>query len=152
MVQDYVHRFYVPAARNWNQIQSEQFKGARTLTAWTNRLKSNWHQVKILEKRTDARSGIQVGQMLNVEVFMDLGSLSPSDLSVDIYYGRVDSKADFLDRSTITLHDFSQQGNQTIFRGMIPCPEVGRFGFKVRVLPFHPFLSNAYSLGLILWG
>ena len=26
---------------------------------------------------------------------MQLGQLSPDDISVDIYYGRVDSKADF---------------------------------------------------------
>jgi hypothetical protein len=29
---------------------------------------------------------------------------------------------------------------------------VGRFGFRVRVLPSHPLLGNPYSLGLILWG
>ena len=83
---------------------------------------------------------------------MQLGQLSPDDISVDIYYGRVDSKADFLDRSTMTLHDFTRKGNQTVFRGEIPCQDVGRFGFRARVLPSHPLLSNPYSLGLILWG
>ena len=51
----------------------------------------------------------------------------------------------------MTLHDFTQKGNQTVFRGEIPCQDVGRFGFRARVLP-SPTLSNPYSLGLILWG
>jgi starch phosphorylase len=95
---------------------------------------------------------IQIGETLKVEVRMRLGQISPNDLSVDIYYGPVDSKADFLERETIALRDFTQEENATAFHGEIPCQEVGRFGFRVRVLPFHPLLANPYSLGLILWG
>ncbi|MGE5253226.1 MAG: hypothetical protein ACM3N7_04625, partial [Planctomycetaceae bacterium] len=61
-------------------------------------------------------------------------------------------KAEFLDRETISLHDFVQQDGKAVFRGAIPCMKVGRFGFRVRLLPAHPLLSNPYSLGLILWG
>jgi starch phosphorylase len=108
--------------------------------------------LRIVETKTDSRAGIQSGGSLKVEVTLQLGQLSPNDLSVDIYYGRVDSKADFLDRSTLTLRDITQKGNQTVFRGEVPCQDVGRFGFRVRILPSHPLLSNPYSLGLILWG
>ena len=87
-----------------------------------------------------------------MEVRLHLGQVSPNDLSVDIYFGPVDSKAELLNRATIPLRDFTQEQNGGVFRGEIPCQEVGRFGFRVRVLPFHPLLSNPYSLGLILWG
>jgi starch phosphorylase len=152
MVQDYVHRFYVPSALNWKQIGLNGFEGARQLTSWADKMRANWSQLQILEKRADTGRVIQVGQTLQVEVRMRLGVLSPKDLAVDIYYGPVDSKADLLDRETIPLRDFTQEQKGTVFRGEIPCQEVGRFGFRVRVLPFHPFLVNPYSLGLILWG
>jgi glycogen phosphorylase len=152
MLEDYVDRFYLPSAIYWNKIQSNGFSGGRNLTAWINRVKAGWNQLRVVETKTDARAGIQSGGTLKVEVTLQLGHLSPNDLSVDIYYGRVDSKADFLDRSTLTLRDFSQKGDRTIFRGEIPCEDVGRFGFRIRVLPSHPLLSNPYSLGLILWG
>jgi starch phosphorylase len=152
MVQDYVHRFYLPAALNWKQIGSNGFEGARQLAAWASKMRANWSQLQILEKRADAKKMIQIGENLKVEVRMRLGEISPSDLAVDIYYGPVDSKADFLDRETIALRDFTPEENATVFRGEIPCQEVGRFGFRVRVLPSHPLLANPYSLGLILWG
>ena len=152
MLEDYVHRFYLPSAVNWNKIQSDRFSGVRNLSAWMDRVKASWQQLRIVETKTDSRAGIQSGGSLKVEVTLQLGQLSPNDLSVDIYYGRVDSKADFLDRSTLTLRDFTQKGNQTVFRGEVPCQDVGRFGFRVRILPSHPLLSNPYSLGLILWG
>jgi len=152
MVQDYVHRFYVPSALNWKRIGLNGFEGARQLTRWADRMRANWSQLQILDKRADTGKGIQVGQTLRVEVRMRLGVLSPKDLAVDIYYGPVDSKADLLDRETISLQDFTQEENGMVFRGEIPCQEVGRFGFRVRVLPSHPLLVNPYSLGLILWG
>jgi starch phosphorylase len=152
MLEDYVHRFYLPSAVNWNKIQSDRFSGVRNLSAWMDRVKAGWQQLRIVETKTDSRTGIQSGGSLKVEVTLQLGQLSPNDLSVDIYYGRVDSKADFLDRSTLTLRDFTQKGNPTVFRGEVPCQDVGRFGFRVRILPSHPLLSNPYSLGLILWG
>jgi starch phosphorylase len=152
MVQDYIHRFYLPLALYWKRIGSNGFEGARQLATWADKLRTNWGQLQILEKRADTRQMIQVGERLKVEVRMHLGQVSPNDLSVDIYNGPVDSKADFLDRATLPLREFTQEQNRAVFRGEIPCPEVGRFGFRVRVLPFHPLLSNPYSLGLILWG
>jgi len=152
MLQDYVHRFYIPLSLQSNQIQSNHFQGTRDLTAWINHLKSNWKQIQILDKRTDTRRGVQVGGSLEVEVSLHLGPLSPKDLSVEIYFGRVDSKANFLDRLTVPLQPILQESNRTIFKGEIPCDEVGRFGFKIRVLPSHPLLTNPFSLGLVLWG
>jgi len=152
MLEDYVHQLYLPSALNFKMMEAENFKGARDLTAWIQKVRENWSRLRILEKRADTKTPIPFGQKLKVEVVMQLGDLSPNDLAVDIYYGRVDSKAEFLDRETILLKDFVQEDNRTIFRGEVPCQRVGRFGFRVRVLPSHPLCSNPYSLGLILWG
>ena len=152
MLQDYVHEFYLPLAFYWNQICADRFQGARELVAWAQRLKTDWPQLKILDKRSTSPKEIEAGKSLDVEATLYLGSLSPRDLSVEVYYGPVDSKANFVDRSTIPLLSFNQDGEKVTFKGQIPCREVGRFGFRIRILPSHPFLNNPYSLGLILWG
>lgn len=152
MLQDYVHRFYILSSLQSNQIQSNHLQGVRELTTWINHMKADWSQLQILDKRTDTRRGVQVGRSLEVEVSLHLGPFSPEDLSVEIYFGRVDSKANFLNRLTVPLRPIIQESNRTIFKGEIPCHEVGRFGFKIRILPSHPLLPNAYSLGLLLWG
>ncbi len=152
MVQDYLHHFYLPAALNWKQIGVYGFEGARRLNAWAEKLRSNWPKLQILSKRAETKIALRIGEILKVEVDMHLGPISPRDLAVDIYYGPVDSKANLLGRETIPMRDFTQDGDRTTFRGEIPCQVVGRYGFQVRVLPFHPFLTNPHSLGLILWG
>jgi glycogen phosphorylase len=151
MLQDYVHRCYVPSANGWNRIRSERFNGARDLASWTGRMNANWRDLKVLDVRTENRAGVEAGGTLQVTVDMHLGSLTPADVSVDIYYGPINSKADFINRFTLRLHEASRTGASTVFQGRIPCPEVGRFGFRVRVLPSHHLLTNPFSLGLILW-
>ena len=152
MVQDYVHQFYIPLALQWSQIRSNHFQGGRDLTVWAERLRKNWSGLRILETRTNDLRNIKLGGTLDVEVTMRLGNLSSKDLSVAAYFGPVDSKADFLDRSTIPLQPLRQEGDVSVFHGDIPCDTAGRFGFRVRVLPSHVLLSNPHCLGLILWG
>ena len=152
MVQDYVHQFYIPLALQWNQIRSNHFQGGRDLTVWAERLRKNWSGLRITEIRTNDLRNIKLGGTLDVEVTMRLGNLSSEDLSVAAYFGPVDSKADFLDRSTIPLQPLRQEEEVSVFHGDIPCDAAGRFGFRVRVLPSHVLLSNPHCLGLILWG
>jgi len=152
MLQDYTHRFYLPLALNWEKITANDFKEIRSFAAWAEQLRKNWSQIKILEKQAETNRVIALGNKLKVKVNTFLGKISPQDISVEIYYGPIDSKADFLDRDTMPLKEFTTAGSLTIFQGEIPCPRVGRFAFKVRILPAHPLLANPYSLGLILWG
>ncbi|MDI6755944.1 MAG: alpha-glucan family phosphorylase [Thermodesulfobacteriota bacterium] len=152
MLEDYLHQFYLPLALNWREIEAGNFEKIRTYSSWANHLRGNWSQIKILEKRADVRSVIPLGETLKVEARLQLGRTPPQDISVGIYYGLIDSKAEFIERDVIILRDFTQEGDQTVFRGEIPSRKVGRFGFRVRILPSHPLLTNPYSLGLILWG
>ena len=152
MLQDYINYFYLPSALNWERIEANHFEEIRAFAGWVKHLRENWGQMKVLEKRVDSKRIISVGETLKIEVGLHLGPISPQDIAVDVYYGPIDSKADFLDRDTITLRDFCQEGQQVVFRGEIPCQGVGRHGLRVRVLPHHSLLGNPYSLGLILWG
>ncbi len=152
MVQDYLHRSYIPSSLMWDQIQANQFKGLRDLTAWMKHVRNQWNRIEVTAKRSDARRGMALGEVLPVEVDIRLPGLVPQDLSVELYCGPVNSKAEFLSRSLIPMKPLHQKGDLTTFKGEIPCQSVGRFGFKIRILPSHPLLSNPYSMGLILWG
>lgn len=152
MLQDYTHHFYLPLALNWQRIAADNFKEIRSFSAWAEHMRQSWPQIKILEKQAEVQKVISLGETLKVRVSVYLGKISPQDVSVEIYYGPVDSKANFIDRDTLLLKEFSSTESLTNFHGEIPCLRVGRFGFKVRILPAHPLLGNPYSLGLILWG
>ncbi len=152
MVQDYFHQYYYPLSSLWEKIREDQFRGIRELARWMKNLKANWGRIEIVEKRSETKKGLTLGDTLWVEVDLKLPGLIPQDLNVEIYWGPVNSKAEFLSRSFLPMEPIRQNGPLTTFRGEIPCQSVGRFGFRIRILPHHPFLCNPFSLGLILWG
>ena len=98
MLQDYVHRFYLPLSLNWERISANHLQEARALAAWIQQLRGNWSQLRILEKRVSSNRIVPLGETLKVEVVTQLGRVLPQDISVSIYYGLIDSKADFKDR------------------------------------------------------
>ena len=152
MLEDYVGLFYLPSAKRWESLSSNEFSGARDFQSWKSHVTRGWDQLNILSVEPQSKSPMTVGEELKVNVRVVLGKITPEDVSVDLYYGPLDSQADFVDRSTVRLtHVKAEKQERHLFSGTIPCMESGKFGFRVRVLPAHPLLINPYSLGLILW-
>ncbi|MGQ9846727.1 MAG: alpha-glucan family phosphorylase [Bacteroidales bacterium] len=152
MLEDYVNNFYLPSSILWTKIRENQWDVITQFVIWKNYIKLNWERLKILEKKVEPSKEVKKGETLKIEVVIELGNLLPQDISVEVYYGPVDSKANLLDRFTQRLSHFIKDGEKTIYRGEILCERVGRFGFRIRILPFHQLLINPYSMGLILWG
>lgn len=152
MLEDYVNKFYLPLSILWTKIQEDRWNPIRQFILWKNYIRSNWHKLRILDKKIEPQKEIERGKTLKIEVQMELGDISPEDISVEAYYGPVDSKANLLERFIIRLAHFARDGGKVLYQGEIPCERVGRFGLKIRVIPSHPLLINPYSLNLILWG
>jgi len=152
MLQDYLHRFYVPSALIWDKISSENFKFLKDFTSWARALERKWSRIEIIEKRFNKKSALSLGENLEIEVDIYMPDISSEELSVNVYHGPVDSKANFVTRSVLPLQPINQDGDKITYKGEIPCLAVGRFGVRIQVIPSHPLLVNPYHLGLILWG
>jgi starch phosphorylase len=82
-----------------------------------------------------------------------LGALTPDDVKVEIYVGRLSSDERILDAVTARLEPTGERsGESWIFEGVLaPCMRSGRHGYTVRVLPSHPDLSSPILPNLITW-
>jgi glycogen phosphorylase len=96
---------------------------------------------------------MHVGGELEVSARVNLGSLSPDDVEVQLFHGVVDSLGEIPSPATVTMsHNGARQGAAWLFKGTIPCRSSGQHGFAVRVLPRHQFLTNPFEPGLVCWG
>lgn len=152
MLEEYTQQAYGPATRNWDRLRADGFAGARELAAWRHDLAEAWDEIEVLSLRSDGGKTLGVGQHLSVEARIDLGSLTPSDLAVDLYYGPMNSSGELERADTIrmTLIEPAEKG-PCLFRGEIPAARTGRFGYKLRLVPRHPLLARPESLDTILW-
>ncbi len=151
MVQEYVTRYYLPCSRRFNTLCREDFAGAKDLAAWRQKLMTGWNAVSVEEVVSNDDLEMPVGQEVEVVARVKLGDLSPEDVSVEAYYGRLDHQREFAGRETVPMEVQDSDGDSYTFRGLIPCRTTGRFGYTVRVMPSHKRLENRFAMGLVTW-
>ncbi len=165
MLADYTRKFYNPAAANFRYLTASSMARAKALSMWKTKLRDAWQNMEILDVDVQVDSGtsvaalntkqpqLEVGSKLEVVARIKLAQLSPEDVSVEIYYGTVDSWGNVSDGSPIemTYQSDTEQSDTYLFAGSIDCNISGRCGFAVRVMPKNPDLADPYEPGMILW-
>jgi starch phosphorylase len=151
MVQEYMSRYYLPCSRRFNALFRNDFAGAKDLAAWRQKLMTSWHDVAVKEVLSSYGLELPVGHAVDVTARIQLGSLSPDDVTVEAYYGRLDYRGEFVERETVILEPVGSSDGLYTFKGSVPCNKTGRFGCTVRVMPSHKKLENRFVMGLVSW-
>jgi len=151
MVQEYLDRYYLPCSRRFTNLCRDNFAGAIDLASWRQKIMTGWADVSVKDVITADGLEIPVGESLNIEARIQLGSLFPEDVTVEAYYGRLDSQGEFAERDTIALEVMHNEGDVYVFKGAIPCEKSGRFGYTVRIMPSLKRLENRFAMGLVTW-
>lgn len=154
MVSEYAHKFYFKANEKWKYLMADDMKNAKEITSWKKKLNDNWGNIHINSiKKEDNPSEIAVGHKYAVTTEVVLGELTPKDVEVQIYFGKVDDQNKPYANSAVSMNCVNEiEGtNAYLYKGEIPCSSTGNFGFTIRILPKHPLLINPFELGLIKW-
>ncbi len=152
MVEDYAQKAYAPAIESFDRLKRDSFSPAKDLATWRMKIMTHWHDVRVRNVVSPAENQLFAGEDLPVQVEIFLAGLSPEDLKVEIYAGPVDNTGEFIDRLTSPLAPEGQaKDGWQLFSGKIEPMQAGRFGFTVRVLPYHALMLDPLSLGLIHW-
>jgi len=151
MVRDYVERLYEPTAGQSDRLSSDAFHPAVDLAAWKARVLAAWDGVKVLSVDTDVEVA-NLGTDRAVGAVVELGSLTPDDVEVQLVHGLV-GQGNELEHTAVTPMHRAGDGGGTATRydGTFTCERAGRYGFTVRVVPAHPGLASPVELGRIAW-
>jgi starch phosphorylase len=152
MLWEYSERYYLPAAKYYAQITEGQLERARQLVQWKNALRQHWGEVRVekVEARRDGQA--QVGEEFEVAAEIRLGPISPNDVRVELYYGRLSADRHLLQADGLPMEVQQDLGHgRHLYVGRIPCEHSGMHGYTVRVTPHHPDLNHFAATGLIAW-
>ncbi|MCK4413545.1 MAG: alpha-glucan family phosphorylase [Candidatus Eisenbacteria sp.] len=153
MVCDYVNDYYRACADRSRRLTAENAKRARELTTWKQHVRTEWDRIRIQAVRSAGSAKARVGDKVKVECEASLAGLEPSDVSVEIYHGRVDGHGEIHAVDPIAMQPVSRtgEGNTYSYAGTIECRHSGQVGFAVRVLPAHEDLLHPHAMRLITW-
>ena len=125
---------------------------AKALAAWIARLRQEWPHIRIeaVEQAPDAT--LAVGTEVQVRTRVQLGSLSPEDVAVEFYLGRLNPAGDFINAISAPMNPVGKDSRGSFsFEAVTTCARSGIHGFTVRIRPHHPDLSVPFLPGLICW-
>ncbi len=151
MLNEYVAKFYLPAAQQWRRYSEGRFARAREVAEWKARVRAGWPGVRL--RRLDApRKRVDFGESVRVEVAAALNGLAPGDVVVELLLSR--TLLDPADRSV--RQEFGFDGTQTEageHRYVLELqPELcGRLDYRIRAYPCHEALTHPFELGLMAW-
>ena len=153
MVNEYAKKFYFTSYEKRMNLMKNNWEKGKEFSKWKSRLYENWNKIKFISISEEEKNGdLKVGLAYPILAEIELGDLTPNDVDVQIYYGKVDEGIEGT-KSIVAMTHVLKKNKSTkyIYRGEINCKDTGQFGFTLRVLPKHPQLINPFELGLIRW-
>jgi len=152
MVFEYLERSYIPANERWKNLTENNFERSKNLAEWKRNIRNAWKSIRILKTETDVNGDLTVGQKIEIKATVAIPKIQPSDISVQIYYGLVDTKGNIIrGQSQKMAVTGSEHDDVYTFNGVISCTSSGLQGYAIRVLPCHEDLDNPAELSLIKW-
>ncbi len=153
MLKEYFYRFYKPAGENFKRLVADDCSGAREFENWKQLMRQAFPAVQLQAVHFDGSRSFKIGERIPVQAEVLLGKLQPKDVRVDVYFGLCAGE-NLLSHSGIEQLEEAEkiEDGRWRFSGVIPCGRTGSFGFRLRVTPDHPLLTDPYELGLVLWG
>ena len=151
MLDDYVRKFYAPAAGAHRRFTENHYAVAREVARWKERVRAAWPGVQA--RRTDLPIGeLPFGHAFTMEVTVSLNGLSPSDVRVELIVApsRVDGDAE-PEHIPFTLRDGPGPDGAATWALAFRPERCGGIDYRIRVFPSRPELVHPLETGLLLW-
>ncbi len=142
MVRDYVESFYLPGSHRARWLAANRGARARALALALERLRGAWPAIRVsIEDVTVAPGGA-----MRAKIVVDLGSLEPSDVTVQLWV------APNLGEAHPLATRFEEwRGGVARYSVQVPQETGTDADLVARVLPCHPALTDPCVPNLITW-
>jgi len=153
MVKEYTTKFYLKESETLEKLIDDDFFLLKDLIKWKERIKKLWEKVEIKSVLTPTKSELYTNEEFEIVTQIFLGELSEKDISVEIYYGHIDSEDNITNGKfkKMTLID-KNDNNIYTYSVKLAIENSGSFGYNIHILPSHEGLPNKYLEGLIKIG
>ncbi|NDJ78094.1 MAG: glycosyltransferase family 1 protein [Chloroflexi bacterium] len=157
MVREYAEQYYMPSHQRYVHLTTPDMSRGKEFAGWQAKVRGNWDRVTVERVTVEPQQDLKVGETMTVRAWIDLGALVPEDVSVQLYYGALDSRGQIVAGDTRDMeHCCPEEGggkkkNVHEFFANLKYVTTGQRGLSVRVMPNHEDLANPLITGLIAW-
>ncbi len=151
MVSEYNERFYIPAAKRLKSLLENNAVEAKNLAVQREWLSANWDSIRIEPPVREGDGPFRAGEAFRVNAIVHLGKLSPEEVEVQLFYGRLKAIDKLSESHTRQMTIQKNRGNGKYFYTCtITCKASCRYGFTARAIPSGDDRIK-FTPGLITW-
>lgn len=152
MLVNYWNNCYFPAATKLQAFRRDDAERGKALARWKAGVRREWPSVSIEQCSHTPTHELSCGEPLTVEATVRLAALVPEDVSVECYYGKVDSEGSIRDGRVLPMDLVARTTDDRYrYTATVPCVSSGEHGYTIRVLPHHRDLVYSFELHLVRW-
>ncbi len=152
MVSEYMTDTYAKSHQQFRALEADNAARAKALAAALARIRREWNNVWVGKVEEAPAVSVAVSSTIQVRAQVHLGSLTPDDVIVELYVGRVDTQGEIVDGVAVPMQSEGKETDAIYgYTGQTSVQRSGRHGFTIRVRPNHPDLSAPFSPGLVCW-
>ena len=151
MVNQYVAKFYAPAAAHGRRFFQADFAVARTVADWKAKVRAAWqgvrlHRIDVPERR------LKFGSAVHIALAVQLNGLRPEDVTVEALFGRPVRHGGVgrLRHYPLVCTGQNEQGEALYHLELTP-ELCGKLEYRIRVFPTHTSLIHPLETGLMIW-
>ncbi len=153
MLDDYFKLFYDKLFTSAGRVYKDNFKAAKNLVYWKNKVIRAWDSVELVDKRIMSNSGktILLGDHFVAEITLNMKELKGSDFGLEVVFVQktVDGKREIV--SVYEMDKAAEKGKQFTFKCKIPTKLTGDFNYAFRLFPKNKALAHRQDFHLIKW-
>ena len=153
MITDYLNRFYIPQEKRASQLKADDFKAAKDLTVWKQKVRNVWDKIEIVnvDMPDIAKEELGIGQIYPISITID--KVDP-DIDLGLEMVMVSSGTD--DKNTKVVHAepftvVETNGSQVTYKLSLSLNYPGVFRFGLRIFPSNAILPNKQDFPLLKW-
>jgi len=153
MMKDYHDRYYLPQLKRHHSIINENFKWAKELAAWKNKIYSAWNDIELkrMEIADEMKNVMKIGKEYPIIAEMDLKGLTSDDVGLEfIATENVDDEIPGIIRR-LDFEAEKSEGGTCIFKLNYSPLHPGTFNYGIRIYPKNNGLPHRQDIKLVKW-
>ncbi len=149
MIDDYIERFYEKEAKRSKELGAHDYKLAKEIVAWKEKVAAAWDGVKVVSMEDNYMSAGKTGDSAVVTIKVDTNGLG-SSIGVESVLFRVENGEEkFVE--TEPLKVVAEEGNILTYQLKTTLREAGVFRYSYRIYPDNKQLPHRQDFAYVRW-
>ena len=153
MIEDYNEKYYTKQIERYDSLKKDDHRLSHEIVEWKDKVLSQWEKITVVKSEypDSTLRPIILGEKVTSRLTLDIGSLNPEDIGVEVLYGskKEDGNVELLFVFPLKFH--KANGSIVSYQREVQAGLTGVYDFAFRIFPKNDLLPHRMDFPLVKW-